>query len=59
VVFPAYRFFEQDLFLLHPILLTVPLMEDISYDASQLKRELNDLKGKYILLKEQLAGEFE
>jgi len=36
-----------------------PFMEDISYDASHLKRELNDLKGKYMLIKEQMADEFE
>jgi len=36
-----------------------PFMEDISYDASHLKRELNDLKGKYMLIKEQMADEFD
>ena len=36
-----------------------PFMEDISSDATELKRELVDLKGKYLLIKEQMAGEFE
>ena len=36
-----------------------PCMEDISDDASHLKRELNDLKGKYSLIKDQMTDEFE
>jgi hypothetical protein len=36
-----------------------PFMEDISSDATELKRELADLKGKYLLIKEQMADEFE
>jgi hypothetical protein len=36
-----------------------PFMEDISYDASLLKKELNDLNGKYLLIKGQMADEFE
>jgi hypothetical protein len=36
-----------------------PFMEDISSDATELKRELADLKGKYLLLKQQMADEFE
>jgi len=34
-------------------------MEDIARDATQLKRELAHLKGKYAVIKEQLADEFE
>ncbi len=35
-----------------------PFMEDISYDASRLKSELRDLRGRFILLKEQMAQDF-
>ncbi|MBA7518618.1 hypothetical protein ES705_10690 [subsurface metagenome] len=34
-------------------------MEDIARDATQLKRELAHLQGKYAVIKEQLADEFE
>ena len=34
-------------------------MEDIARDATQLKRELAHLKGKYEVVKEQLADEFQ
>jgi hypothetical protein len=36
-----------------------PYMEDIARDATQIKRELAHLKGKYEVVKEQLAEEFE
>ena len=36
-----------------------PYMEDIARDATQIKRELAHLKGKYEVVKEQLADEFE
>ncbi len=36
-----------------------PFMEDIARDATQIKRELAHLKGKYAVIKEQLADEFE
>jgi len=38
---------------------STPYMEDIARDASQLKRELAHLKGKYEVVKEQLADAFE
>ncbi len=34
-------------------------MEDIARDATQIKRELAHLKGKYAVVKEQLADEFQ
>jgi len=36
-----------------------PFMEDIAYNASALKSELSDLKGKYMLVKVQMAEQFE
>ncbi|GAJ03616.1 unnamed protein product, partial [marine sediment metagenome] len=36
-----------------------PFMEDIARDATQLKRELAHLKGKYEVVKEQLADKFQ
>lgn len=36
-----------------------PYMEDIARDATQLKRELAHLQGKYAVIKEQLADNFE
>ena len=36
-----------------------PFLDDIARDASQIKRELAGLKGKYEVVKEQLADEFE
>ena len=36
-----------------------PFMHDIAQDATQIKRELAHLKGKYEVIKEQLADEFE
>lgn len=36
-----------------------PFMEDIARDATQIKRELAHLQGKYAVIKEQLADEFE
>ena len=36
-----------------------PFLEDIARDATQLKRELAGLKGKYATVKEQLAAEFQ
>lgn len=38
---------------------STPFMDDIARDASQLKRELADIRGKYEVVKEQLADEFE
>jgi len=36
-----------------------PYMEDIAYNASQLKTELAELRGKYMLIKIQMADSFE
>ena len=38
---------------------STPYMEDIARDATQIKRELNQLRGKYEVAKEQLADEFQ
>ncbi len=38
---------------------STPYLEDVARDATQLKRELADLRGKYGVVKEQLADEFE
>lgn len=35
-----------------------PFMEEVSWDASRLKRELHDLKGRLVIIKEQMADEF-
>ena len=36
-----------------------PFMDEIARDATQIKRELNQLRGKYEVVKEQLADEFQ
>ena len=36
-----------------------PYMEDIAYNVSQLKKELAELRGKYMLIKMQMAESFE
>ena len=38
---------------------STPYLEDIARDATELKRELAGLKGKYEVVKEQLADEFQ
>ncbi len=38
---------------------TTPFLDDIARDATQLKRELAGLRGKFEVVKEQLADEFE
>jgi len=38
---------------------STPFLENIALDATQIKRELAGLKGKYAVVKEQLADEFD
>ncbi len=38
---------------------STPYLEDIARDATQIKRELAGLKGKYAVIKEQASDEFE
>ncbi len=35
-----------------------PFMEEVSWDASKLKRDLHDLKGRILIIKEQMADKF-
>jgi len=37
---------------------STPFMDEVSLDATRLKNELKDLKGKFLIVKEQMADEF-
>ena len=38
---------------------STPFLEEVSLDASRIKRELANLKGRLLIIKEQMADEFE